>query len=289
MSIGRRASVLLLFLALLGCSAYADTLRWHMSFEYAKGVAKRTGRLLMVEIYAVGVSSGRRFTRETYPDPRVVRAASNLVLVRIDGTREGVALVQRYGVRVMSTILFLRPDGSLVHRVAGFCDARTLVNEINKADGAARDREAYIARYKQNPRNWETAVRLASIYAYELKPRQSIEMLTRAEKLRPSKDSYLFAEAYNAIGDYFQVERRFEQAISFFRKASAIGRRADDTAYAQISIGTCYLAMREYSKMGPELQRVLELPGASVEDRSVAKQLIQSTYRSSGGFPKGRR
>jgi tetratricopeptide (TPR) repeat protein len=279
MRISRFLAILLCLGAMVTVSP-GETVRWYLSLNYAKSVAKRTGRLVMLELFAYGMSSGSRYVRDTYPDPRVVQSASKFVPVRLDMSREGMAVAQKYGVMQASTILFLRPDGKLVHRVVGYYDPRGLLVEMAKAEGAGRDRETYIARLKQSPMDGEAAARLAAIYAYELDINRAQQALATAEKFRPAKPSYLFPEAYNAVGDYYQIGGDFERAIPYFQKAAVYGRRPYDLAYAYISIGSCYLNMRAIDRAMAEFQKVETIPGVSEDDLSIARQLMSSAQRS---------
>jgi tetratricopeptide (TPR) repeat protein len=279
MRTSRFLTILLCIGALVTVSP-GETVRWYLSLNYAKSVAKRTGRLVMLELFAYGMSSGSRYVRDTYPDPRVVQSAAKFVPVRLDMSREGMAIAQKYGVIQASTILFLRPDGRLVHRVVGYYDARALLVEMAKAEGAARDRQAYIARLKQAPTDGEAAARLAAIYAYELDIGRALQALATAEKYRPAKPTYFFPEAYNAIGDYYQIGGESERAIPYFQKAVACGKRPYDLAYAHISIGSCYLNIRAIDPAMAEFRKVETIPGVSEDDLDIAKQLMSSAQRS---------
>src|SRR5687768_18394847 len=99
MSISRRIAGVLFSFAIVAAGASGETVRWHLSYQYGKTLAKRTNRLLMVELYGVGVASTHRFARETFPDPRVVKGSEKFVPVRLDAGREGAELARRYNVR----------------------------------------------------------------------------------------------------------------------------------------------------------------------------------------------
>ena len=198
-------------------------MRWFLTLKHAAAVAKNSKRLLMVHLYTDMSGTAQRILEFTCSDPRVVEASRKFVPVRLNLAREGLPMLDKYKIVVNSAILFLQPDGKLVHQIGGFHDPRSLLVEMGKASGAARDRSPCLAALKKNPADGDAAARLAAIYTYELDINRAIASLATAEKSRQGNSSNLMAEAYNAIGDYYQMRFQYPKAIGYFRHAVQAG------------------------------------------------------------------
>jgi thiol:disulfide interchange protein DsbD len=76
---------------------------------------------------------------KTYSDPRLIEKSKQLVMVKVDLTKQGSAstdqLVHQYGIVGMPTTTFLTPDGHERGdlRQVGFVDADTLLELMGTA------------------------------------------------------------------------------------------------------------------------------------------------------------
>ena len=76
--------------------------------------------------------------KDTYPNPKVVGLAKKMVPVMID-TDKDPATGQQFNVEGLPTILFLKPDGSVIHTIGGYMPPGPFAKEmqiaLNKAKG----------------------------------------------------------------------------------------------------------------------------------------------------------
>jgi thiol:disulfide interchange protein len=101
-----------------------------LSFDDALRQARDDGKLVMIDFSAEWCGWCHELDATTWKDSRVrdwVR--EHVVPIKIDVDEEQ-ELAGRYRVRGLPTILFLKPDGSVVHRVGGYVDADGFFTEV---------------------------------------------------------------------------------------------------------------------------------------------------------------
>jgi thioredoxin-like negative regulator of GroEL len=72
--------------------------------------------------------------REIYPQETFKQMSKHFVFVKIDADKQP-AVMQRFGVRAMPTIKFMKPDLTVVHEFVGFRPLAQFLAEMNKARG----------------------------------------------------------------------------------------------------------------------------------------------------------
>ncbi len=102
----------------------------HMS---ALGKARRSRQPVALYFWMDGSAQCSRMFTETLQETPVAQVLDGTVCVGIDiASAQGTRLVQRYGVTVLPTLLFLTPDGEPDDVVIGFIPAPGLVAEIQR-------------------------------------------------------------------------------------------------------------------------------------------------------------
>jgi thioredoxin:protein disulfide reductase len=107
--------------------------------EKAVQASLAKGRGVFIDFAADWCVPCHELELQTFPDPKVVAAARGFDAYKVDLTNndspESAAYRERYGVRGVPTIVFLRPDGSEVRaaRVEGFVNANEFVKRLEAA------------------------------------------------------------------------------------------------------------------------------------------------------------
>ena len=263
-----------LVLIVAASAAQAQGIKWFLSLEFAKSVALKTGRLLMVDFYSDGSSPSQRLVSGVYTQADVIAASRAFVPVRLNATMDGSFYAREYRVNRFSTIYFLEPSGRVVSRAVGFQPVAQLLFEMNRAMQVYRERKVFEPRLKRNPNDLEAMIVMAKARALAVDPLGARALLERAEVLLPPEGNSRIAGAYNALGDYYQSEGQHDLAIGLFMKAKAASKNPADSAYAQISIGSSYLQSGRNALAIAALRSALEIKGISPRDRMTAERLL---------------
>src|SRR5438128_12157138 len=92
--------------------------------------AKADGKLVMIDFYTEWCGYCKKLDETTWKDAKVQAwLGEHAVVVKIDAEREE-KLAAKYEVESYPTILFLRPDGSEVHRLDGYVTATEFLAEV---------------------------------------------------------------------------------------------------------------------------------------------------------------
>jgi len=258
-------------------------IRWAPSFPLAMARARTSGRLVMVSFHTDWCTLCKRLRQEVFPDRRVVQLSSQFVPVRVNGEKEGAALVRRYKVRGYPTILFINAQGEVEGKIGGYLPPEGFAQQMALIAEAHREFPALRARLAANPRDAEAAARLTVIYAARGDRDRALELLRTAARHESARRAFLLGRAYNAVGDACQEVHEFEEAIGFFRKAVAAARDPYEAAYAQLSIGVCRMQQGRWKDALPELEAVLAIPNVPGELRRQAEDyLVLAKKRGDG-------
>jgi thiol:disulfide interchange protein len=103
-----------------------------ISFEEALAKAKSENKFIFMDCYTewcgpCKIMSRNVFTRKEAGD----FFNANLVNLKVDMEKgEGVALAKRYAIQAYPTMLLIRPDGMVQHRLVGSLDVLTLLERV---------------------------------------------------------------------------------------------------------------------------------------------------------------
>lgn len=105
-------------------------------FEQQVAKANTEGKTVMVDLYADWCVACKEFEKYTFPDPQVVKALGNTVLMQIDltdNTESNFAFQERFSVLGLPTIMFFDLQGKEIpsSRVTGFMRAEPFAQHVN--------------------------------------------------------------------------------------------------------------------------------------------------------------
>ncbi len=110
--------------------------------------AAKENKLVFLDAYTTWCGPCKKMTRETFTQAEVgAYYNKNFINVKMDMEKgEGIGLAQKYSVMVYPTLLFISPDGAIVHRSAGyhttpqFLELGAIANDPSKRMSAMDDR-----------------------------------------------------------------------------------------------------------------------------------------------------
>lgn len=117
-------------------------IEWAKDWSTAKARAAADGKLVMIDFYTTWCGPCKQLDRQTFPDPRVVKASKQLIALKQDAEKEGRHVAKEYGVNAFPTILFVDGEGKLRDRIIGFASPdefaprmQQIIDNYNKSRG----------------------------------------------------------------------------------------------------------------------------------------------------------
>ena len=138
---GALAVILGVWLVLQVTTAASRSIKFRPYDEAAVQASLASGRRVLLDFSADWCVPCHELELQTFPDPKVVAAASGFDAYKVDLTNaespQAAEVSQRYSVRGVPTIVFLGPGGAEVGaaRVEGFVNASEFVKRLETAGG----------------------------------------------------------------------------------------------------------------------------------------------------------
>jgi thioredoxin-related protein len=252
----------------------ADEIQWSRSIDASLKVAKKAGRIVVVDFYTSWSEPCKRMHKESFSDPRVVKKSKEFLMVQLDGEKDGRQAVRKYDIKGYPETLYLDGDGKLVGRIPGFRPPDQMLDDMMRALRASKDFPTFAERIKKDRLDVEAYAGLARIYAFRGDGTAAATMLERAEKSDPENAQGFLAGAMNAVGDFWQMSLQFDQAIPLFRKAARLGKAPSQVSYSKASLAACLYAVGKNAEAIKELESLIAMPDAPAKDKEDAKAAI---------------
>ncbi|MFN0242163.1 MAG: thioredoxin family protein [Planctomycetota bacterium] len=104
-----------------------------LSFDAALASAQKYQKVVMIDFFTTWCAPCKQLDRITWKDPKVIEwLEKSCIALKIDAEEE-VALAKRFEVRGYPTILFVKPDGTVIDRLVGFLDAAAFLDSATKS------------------------------------------------------------------------------------------------------------------------------------------------------------
>ncbi|WP_170108654.1 thioredoxin family protein [Spirosoma oryzae] len=103
--------------------------------------AKRQNKPVFIDVYTSWCGPCKVMAREAFPNPKVgEKFNTSFISYQIDAEKgEGVEIARRYAVRAYPTSLYVSTEGTLLHRSEGYGGVDGMLQEAEKAIGAANE------------------------------------------------------------------------------------------------------------------------------------------------------
>ncbi|HEY0866363.1 MAG TPA: tetratricopeptide repeat protein [Fimbriimonas sp.] len=163
-------------------------------------------------------------------------------------------------------------------KIVGYLPPKGFAAEMEKAQAAFVNRPKWEEALKKDPNNLAALLGLIPIYVQEGNGKEAEAMLRRAEAQDPTNAEGKLDDAYNAIGDAYQMQDDHAKAVPFFEKA-AQSKDEDKAAYALISIAYCLFAEGKAKESIPHLERLIKMGPAADDYREQAKGMLAQAKR----------
>ena len=202
----------------------------------------------------------------------MIKAAGQLVPLKVDAEKEGVELAKKYKVTGYPTILFMNADGEIFGTIGGYVPAPQFIESVQTVVDVYKAYPAAVEALKKNADDPSANVTMARVYAARGDTDKAIAALKRAEAGKYAGPD--FAKAYSAVGDAFQNAQDPSKAIPYFDKAIAVAKTPGDKAYALVSAMFCSQMNQDEAGAKRYARALVSLAGAPKEYVDMAKQVL---------------
>jgi len=225
-------------------SLQAAAATWHKTLDDAAAEAKKTNRMILVDMYADWCGWCKRFEREVYPSERFQAVAKNLVLLKLDTEdgKEGTELARRWNVTSLPTFVMLTPDLVLAGYLRGYSPPDQFVARIQEAEDAWFEFRKKLAN---EPKTASDADRM--VLTTELLARGDLDgAAPRLEKHIGSENPAIRDDAYYKLALVYKLQGKDNEAITTAQKALSINSKGEHGEKLQLLVAEVYMDKRNY-------------------------------------------
>jgi len=213
-------------LGALPAAGAGSEIPWITGTGKALKEAKRSGRPVVVDLWAVWCEPCKLMEKTTFKDSRVLEAVDDFVPLKVDADADTI-FVERYAIEIFPTMLFLDEKGEEITRLTGLVEADPLLAKLEVIGGGYSSYLEQVAEQK-DPQS------LKGVAAYMLEvgnPDQAVVLLRKASKLSRGAEraemeelELMLAEALLSCGRAAAAAKELERLAETATCAEARGR-----------------------------------------------------------------
>jgi thioredoxin-related protein len=223
---------LVTFLLAAGAAiACAQGIGWGSDLGSATAEAKRTGKVIMVDVYTDWCGWCKRLDADTYTNARVIEGAKQFVALKLNPEKSDseARFARKYGVSGYPTILFVEADGTLVNKVVGYVDAPAFAAVLTKTTEYGRKTKAYLAEFRSGA--YRNSPELLSMLVELGRVEEAIPMFDTVQA-GASLPAALRENVALAIARHYLESDHYERALKYVRVVEEVASGSDATRSA---------------------------------------------------------
>lgn len=248
-------------------------------------MAKTEQKLIFVDAYAVWCGPCKRMSSEVFTQAVVGDFFNeNFINAKIDMEKgEGPSLQNKYGVTAYPTLLFITPDGELLHNARGYQDADRLINNGEIALRKTNKADEFTKKYEEGERDPAFILEYIQQLNKAEKPTEPIVLEYFQEQKEidaPIKARIAFEALKNMDSQLLQYVMEGKQTIKDNYDQSIIDKKLIDAAQNTINTAVEYNAPSVFHQMVKSLEQMELSPALlqSVERTYYAKTKDEKAY-----------
>jgi len=239
----KRSILIVAVVCLASLQATAAT--WHSTLDAAEAEAKKTNRMILVDMYADWCGWCKRFEREVYPSERFQAVSKNLVLLKLDTEdgKEGTKLARRWNVTSLPTFVMLTPDLVLAGYLKGYSPPDEFVRRIEEAEDKWLE---FRMRIANEPKDATDMERMA--LTNELIGRGDYETAEKRLKQHiKSASAEIRDDSYLRLTYVYKMTGKNDLAVQTANKGLSINAVGEAAEQLQLMLAEIYMDQQKYA------------------------------------------
>lgn len=106
--------------------------KWFHNLDEAAKIAKATNKIIMIDFMTTWCGPCKIMAAEAFTSEPFMERAKNFVLCKLDAEVE-TGLAAKYSVTAYPTVVFIKPDGTMVHKFVGYGGIHQVCGDMDKA------------------------------------------------------------------------------------------------------------------------------------------------------------
>ncbi|MBY5956521.1 DUF255 domain-containing protein [Membranicola marinus] len=263
-------------------------------------MSKAEDKLIFVDAYAVWCGPCKRMSKEVFTQASVGDFFNeNFINAKIDMEKgEGPSIQRKYGVTAYPTLLFITPDGDLLHKARGYQPADRLINNGKIALSKTNKADEFATRYDEGERDPAFVLEYIQQLNKADKPTESIALQYFQEQKEvevPLKARIAFEALKNMDSQLLQYVMEGKATIKENYDQSVIDEKLVAAAESTINTAVEFNAPSVFHQMVSSLEQMELSPAllqsverkyyAQTEDESAFLESIKTSLESESADP----
>lgn len=106
--------------------------KWFHNFDEAVKIAKATNKIVMIDFMTTWCGPCKMMAAEAFTADSFMAKAKDFVLCKLDAEIE-TGLAAQYKVDAYPTVVFIKPDGTMIHKFVGYGGTAQVLGDMDKA------------------------------------------------------------------------------------------------------------------------------------------------------------
>jgi thiol-disulfide isomerase/thioredoxin len=214
----------------------------HGTFGELKQQAARENKLIFIDAFTTWCGPCKWMAKNTFTDPEVATFfTKNFVNAKIDMEKgEGIELANRFGVQAYPTLLFLNPEGEVIHRSVGARAPKEFIDLGKEALEPESNLAGLKKKFQSDPSRFSVAHAYMGILKDAGLPEQK-EVFDAYFATQP-KESWIEQANWRMLFDYVQnpenpVFQNFKANRDVFSKrysADSVNKKLESVYFGQL-------------------------------------------------------
>lgn len=255
------------------------------SWDEILEMAKMEDKPVFVDAYAVWCGPCKRMASEVFTQASVGDFFNdNFVNAKIDMEKgEGPAIRSKYGVTAYPTLLFITPEGELLHKAIGYQTADKLINNGNIALRKTNEAKEYGQKYEAGERDPAFVLEYMKQLNKAEKPTEKIALgyFQEVDNIDPELKAQIAFEALkNMDSQLLQYVLKGKDVIKNHYDQSIIDQKLIDASQNTINTAIQYKAPSVFNQMVESLKNLDVTPTllSSIQRTYYAKVKDEESY-----------